>query len=197
MFFVLVAKLPRLTINIARYPLSSVATRSFIASPRVAYANSKTSPHPTTEQSHSPAPAKRGRKPKEQASKEKPKKIVIPEDMKPPKTPGTPYALYMKDFFEKSPKPSNRDETHALFKQCGVEWKALADAEKERYRETYRRNREEFNEKKEEWFKNTDPEMLKAINAARKKSGKPRLVPNDKPKSSKPLVPFFQCVPRF
>lgn len=157
MFFVLVAKLPRLTVNIARYPLSSVATRSFIASPRVAYANSKTSPHPTTEQSHSPAPAKRGRKPKEQASKEKPKKskpffiqdtqcrliraVVIPEDMKPPKTPGTPYALYMKDFFEKSPKPSNRDETHALFKQCGVEWKALADAEKEvRFYSAYRQS---------------------------------------------------------
>lgn len=66
----------------------------------------------------------------------------------------------------------------------------------QRYSEIYRRDFEEFRRKKEAWFKSIDPEMLKAINASRKASGKRTLVDGDKAKSDKPLTAFFQCVSR-
>lgn len=66
----------------------------------------------------------------------------------------------------------------------------------QRYRETYRRDLEEFAQKKAAWFKTIDPEMLKTINASRKAAGKRILVDGDKPKSDKPLSAFFQCVSR-
>jgi hypothetical protein len=66
----------------------------------------------------------------------------------------------------------------------------------QRYKETYRRDLDEFTKKKAAWFKSIDPETLKAINTSRKASGKRILVDGDKPKSDKPLTAFFQCVSR-
>lgn len=149
MFSILVAT--RRVVNIARYPLSNAMTRSFIACPRVANAKSETgSPKPP---SQSPAPAKRGRKPKEPKSestpKPKPKKgksfsfpiqdtqcmliriVAIPEHVKPPKHPKTPYLIFAMEFLEKIPKPSDKEAMQTWSKECGVKWKALPDAEKE------------------------------------------------------------------
>lgn len=152
MFSVLVAT--RMVINVARYPLSNVITRSFIACPRVAYVKSKTaSPEPTTQPSETPtaAPAKGGRKPKEPklepTSKPNPKKgkpfsvqdtpcmlictVAIPENLKPPKRPSSPYLLFVRDYLQKNPRSSDKEPPQVKFKECGAEWRALPDAEKE------------------------------------------------------------------
>lgn len=61
--------------------------------------------------------------------------------MQPPKQPRTPYLIFAKDFLEKHPKVSDKEEMQARSKECSAEWKVLPDAEKEvRFYSAYRRS---------------------------------------------------------
>ncbi|KZO90633.1 hypothetical protein CALVIDRAFT_602794 [Calocera viscosa TUFC12733] len=97
----------------------------------------------------------------------KPKaKVDLPT---PPKKTASPYALWVKDYFAGRGKTSlTQAEFRALGAQLGAEWKALPEADKQKYSEAAAQSRKDYHAAFAEWSQNITYPVLRQINKQRR-----------------------------
>ncbi|KZT54252.1 hypothetical protein CALCODRAFT_519509 [Calocera cornea HHB12733] len=131
------------------------------------------------------------KKPAKKTKKAKPKapKVVLP---KPPNRGATTYGLFVKENFSKMGKPNmTRDEFFAASQALGAEWKALSDAEKQKYQQASDKSRKEGHLAFLEWAQGITPAVLRKINKQRRLKKKVQLRLPRHTDVVKPTNPFM------
>ncbi|KAA1477794.1 hypothetical protein DENSPDRAFT_845004 [Dentipellis sp. KUC8613] len=129
---------------------------------------------------------------KEKEKKEKKEKKPQPlkltrEQMPPPRAHPNSYSLFVREQIPKFERPASGNVMATLFKEIADKWRGMSESEKKVYHERFVEENKAVRERYDTWLKEVDPEVLKAINAKRKKSGKPRIRkenPNPRPNNS-------------
>jgi hypothetical protein len=178
-------------------------TRSFIASSRVPFAleqvksepeedSPKTEKTTTSKANKASKPEKKQKRGVTKEPKLEPK-VVITDDMKPPRIPAGSFFRFSREWFSNRPKSKSILEQAELAKECGVAWQSLSEDEKQPYRETARIEREAYSKERRQWLENVDPLVLKGLNKLQAAKGKPRIKPLKKQNDNgRPLNPFLQ-----
>ncbi|KAH9960624.1 hypothetical protein BC827DRAFT_1376608 [Russula dissimulans] len=119
----------------------------------------------------------------------KPKAVTIRPEDKPPKSPGSPYTLWMSEWFLSQPKIDGLPAAQNLVKQGAEVWRTVSEHEKQRYREKWNDLRVEYLRRVEEWREQVDPAVLRELNRRREARGLSRIRGD-----SRPLSGYFRYV---
>jgi len=111
----------------------------------------------------------------------KPKAITIRPEDKPPKSPSSPYTLWMSEWFLSQPKVDGLSAAQSLIKQGAEVWRTVSEDEKQRYREKWNDLRVEYLKRVEEWREQVDPAVLRELNRRRKAKSQGRIRGDNRP----------------
>jgi len=106
---------------------------------------------------------------------EKELKVTISPKDRPPKHPGTPYILWMTDWFRTQPKIENSEMAQSRVKEGAEIWHTVSDYDKQQYQEKFEVLRAEYNKSIEEWREKVDPAVLRELNRRRVAKGLSRI----------------------
>ncbi|KAI0367290.1 hypothetical protein BV20DRAFT_970692 [Pilatotrama ljubarskyi] len=119
--------------------------------------------------------------------------IKVKRSELPPKQPGTAYTFFAAEQFKElhdsstqgNTGPANRDAFGKLSSQIAERWRSLSEEEKKPYYEMQEKSAEEYRRAAEEWYRNTNPRIVRAL----KVQG--HQLPKAKPSDLKrPMAPF-------
>ncbi|KAI0666457.1 hypothetical protein C8Q78DRAFT_1083063 [Trametes maxima] len=101
------------------------------------------------------------------------KKVNVKKDELPPKQPRGAYNIYIKESFEKLMKePSKFPSNEVFLKSANAfsqRWKTLSDEERQVYLDVEKQEKEAYRKAAKEWYKNTDPRVIRALVAQKHK----------------------------
>ncbi|KAL4266328.1 HMG box domain-containing protein [Pleurotus pulmonarius] len=127
----------------------------------------------------------------------KPPRVTLA--MAPPRGYPGAFILFHKQRVMEGRSPSkSMDEAKQSARDSGNAWRALSEAEKEPFLKQAQVLREEYRKKREEYFENNDPKILKAINKKRVAKGHNKLR-NHRPagQEPRPLSAYFRFMREF
>lgn len=131
------------------------------------------------------APKKPGPKPKAPVKKVP---LKITSDMLPPKQPLSPFFRFSAELRKTQPKSASRDEASTNAKEAGRLWNELPEEEKRSYREAATADAAQHQLELLKWWKNADPQVIKAINARRARLSKRKLSHRRAPEDRRPMA---------
>ncbi|KAI0764740.1 hypothetical protein C8Q74DRAFT_1370657 [Fomes fomentarius] len=120
-------------------------------------------------------------------------KISVSE--RPPMRPLSPYGSFLQEQFKGEGPLNGRDAFAAKSKELAARWRTLSDAEKKMYTDKAAEASEKYKQDRETWFAETDPRLLRALNAQRRAKNKQRIHrPAAADADKKPLTGYMQYV---
>lgn len=183
----------RLNFPAAKKPV--VKATSKVKQTPTAKATATIKPKPKAEKPKQPKPKKRVLKPRPvgRPRKKENKKVATrirrlkPEE-KPPKQPGSAYALFTAKFFAGQPKGVDVKET---VKVCASTWKQLNEREREPFYNEWRERREQYTKDRAAYWDNVSQDTLTILNKQRKRSGKYKIKRHPSEEHKKPLSSYL------
>ncbi|RPD56521.1 hypothetical protein L226DRAFT_531339 [Lentinus tigrinus ALCF2SS1-7] len=162
-------------------------------------AKSKTTPKKKAAAKKSTAtkkkPAKAGRPKKDDSNdpearfKNGLKAVKVKKSELPPVKPTTAYSLFLREQYKEIGQTGTFGEKST---EIAARWKQLSEAEKQRYFEQAESLKEAFAKTQEEWYKNTDPRILRAINVKRRAENKPLIHMPTHLRNKRPLSSYMR-----
>ncbi|KAI0699743.1 hypothetical protein C8T65DRAFT_658992 [Cerioporus squamosus] len=137
-------------------------------------------------------PAKKAGRPPKDDSEARFRKGLMSVKVKrselPPVKPISPYSLFVREQYKNAEITGSFGEKST---EIAARWKQLSEEEKESYREKAESLKEQFAKEQEEWYKTTDPRILRAINAQRKAHNKLGIRVPQHLRDKRPLSPYM------
>ncbi|GJF00177.1 hypothetical protein PsYK624_164560 [Phanerochaete sordida] len=206
----------------SRAPLVATLTRNFVTTPLLAFPAAKTAKATKAAESAPETKPTRGRakstpakastktakttkttktakaaKPKaapkpRRVKKEKPKRMVIRPEDRPPKAQGSPFSGFWADrCAELKGKFGESGTLQEHMRKASADWRAMTDEEKKPYFERYRARLEEFQKAREEYWANADPAVIREINRRSPKKKPLRMPSKQKGRPATPFLRFY------
>ena len=140
------------------------------------------------------------------------------QSLRPPRPPANVFGLYYKQYLKQVGRPDSKLVANDRVREASKIWATFSTEQKQvrsfrspffhstliptrvcaylqPYYEEYRALREDYEKKREEYYKNVDPKLLRDMNKARAAKGKPRYHgPRRNPEDRKPLNRFIKFV---
>ncbi|KAI0354086.1 hypothetical protein OH77DRAFT_1426502 [Trametes cingulata] len=94
--------------------------------------------------------------------------IKVNRDELPPKPVTGAYMFFTRSAYAELPKDATLGQGESITKysaQIAERWKSMSEEEKKPYQEQYEKAREEYRRAAVEWYKNTDPRIVRALKA--------------------------------
>ncbi|KAJ8519724.1 hypothetical protein ONZ45_g3380 [Pleurotus djamor] len=101
----------------------------------------------------------------------KPKPLKVNKSMAPPLGYRGPYLAFHVERMKTMEKPSSLDALREFSRESGAAWRAMSEEERQPWYDLAAANKEAYFKKREEYFKNYDPAVLRALNKKRRSKG--------------------------
>ncbi|EJD08504.1 uncharacterized protein FOMMEDRAFT_144356 [Fomitiporia mediterranea MF3/22] len=136
------------------------------------------------------APKPKPKKAKKKVVKKTPTIKILPEH-KPPKGHGNPYTFFFRKFFagaQRNEGEPGKEFVARIGREAGPIWTAFSEQEKQPFVDEFNAAKVEYAKKRDEYYKNTSPTIIKELNKRRRRMGK-RAIHVKRP--DHPITSFF------